>query len=488
METPSNNVDKVNENTLSRPNNNENTPTSQVNGQKGNNLTPEASQELSKINSKNDADVGRELFRGRAVQRQQQIREQLFEATQAGDEAKVQKLSEQDGALKKVITSIDSKQAVSAMDAKKAGIPTNHTSSPDGKPFNATVDLDSIGDTEKAVQSNRIMSDPKNHTAPEVSKASEKSAVASFMEAHSGPAPEVGDTQKAPDSTHASTDTGSSSAPKSKVGRIITWAATATGLGALFSSSADAATVKPIPSVDAPPSKELSEADQAGFAMQGAFNGLNAVQAGMEMKDGASTKVGDLAKGSSYVDGAKSVAKDTVDFSDFKNVGKNFADDGVVAGTKMAGKALGRSAMKKLPGVGVAAGAYFAAERAEAGDYIGAAMEFASGAVSLIPGMGTAASVAIDGALMKRDYDAATEGQTQEAALQTQDGQAQIEPISGSQSNNTADTSSAPKGSDVNVQGAGSTGSVQPTASVQKSQPAGETQTPTQASSSTEKV
>jgi len=435
METPSNNVDKVNENTLSHPNYNENGQISQVNGQNSNNLTPEANEKLKQIDSADSSALGRTVFKQKAKAKQLEVREALADATQAGDEAKVAKLSEQDGALSKVISSVDNDQPVKASLAKAAGVQTNHTSSPDGKHFNETVSFDSIGETEKVAQKAKVTRDPGSHSAP-VSDApksdmpksgtpDEPGAVRSFMDAHSGSG--SNETQMksgAAETAHASTNMESAphSAPKSKVGRILTWAATATGVGALFSSTADASVMKPstvAPEVNMPASHELSGADQAGFAMQGAFNGLNAVQAGVEMKQGASAKVGDLAKGSSYADGIKSVAKDAVDVSDFKGVAKSFADDGAIMGAKMTGKALGKSAMKKLPGVGVAAGAYFAAERAEAGDYIGAAMEFASGAVSLVPGIGTAASVAIDGALMKRDYDAATQSQPQEGTVQS---------------------------------------------------------------------
>jgi len=116
----------------------------------------------------------------------------------------------------------------------------------------------------------------------------------------------------------------------------------------------------------------VSSADSAGLAMQAAFNGVNAVGAAMEMKSGASTNVMDLAKGSSYKEGFKTIAKDAVDLSDFKGLATSFADEGVVEGVKMGGKALGKSAMKKLPFVGVAAGAAFAMDRAQDGDYVGA--------------------------------------------------------------------------------------------------------------------
>ena len=58
---------------------------------------------------------------------------------------------------------------------------------------------------------------------------------------------------------------------------------------------------------------------------------------------------------------------------------------------------------KKIPLLGLGLGAVFAAQRAMAGDFAGAAMELASGAASTVPGLGTAASVAIDAALIAKD-------------------------------------------------------------------------------------
>lgn len=62
-----------------------------------------------------------------------------------------------------------------------------------------------------------------------------------------------------------------------------------------------------------------------------------------------------------------------------------------------------KSALKKVPGVGLLAGGAFAAWRAMRGDLTGAGMELASGAASMMPGVGTAASLGFDAALMARD-------------------------------------------------------------------------------------
>lgn len=81
------------------------------------------------------------------------------------------------------------------------------------------------------------------------------------------------------------------------------------------------------------------------------------------------------------------------------------------AATKAAGKAAGKAAakgagkslLKKLPGIGLLAGLAFGAGRLMDGDWKGALGEVTSGAASTIPGVGTAASLAIDAGLAARD-------------------------------------------------------------------------------------
>ena len=72
-----------------------------------------------------------------------------------------------------------------------------------------------------------------------------------------------------------------------------------------------------------------------------------------------------------------------------------------VGGT--AAKAVGKSILKKIPLISVGAGLVFGAQRAMAGDFAGAAGEVASGVCGTFPGVGTAASVAIDASLAGRD-------------------------------------------------------------------------------------
>ena len=100
------------------------------------------------------------------------------------------------------------------------------------------------------------------------------------------------------------------------------------------------------------------------------------------------------------------------------------AESAVKAGTasvgktagKIGAKAVGKSLLKKIPIIGALAGVGFAISRAAKGDYAGAALELASGGASLIPGLGTAASVAIDAGLAARDISQG-KSRSQEANL-----------------------------------------------------------------------
>jgi len=79
---------------------------------------------------------------------------------------------------------------------------------------------------------------------------------------------------------------------------------------------------------------------------------------------------------------------------------------GKVAGKGLAkgvAKGVGKSLIKKIPLLGAVAGLGFGIQRAMQGDWLGATGEVASGVASTLPGLGTAASVGIDAALMGRD-------------------------------------------------------------------------------------
>jgi hypothetical protein len=70
---------------------------------------------------------------------------------------------------------------------------------------------------------------------------------------------------------------------------------------------------------------------------------------------------------------------------------------------KSTGKAVGKAALKMLPVVGTAASLAAMTQRAQAGDYSGAGLEAASELADYIPGVGTAASMGIQGYLADRD-------------------------------------------------------------------------------------
>lgn len=70
---------------------------------------------------------------------------------------------------------------------------------------------------------------------------------------------------------------------------------------------------------------------------------------------------------------------------------------------KAVAKTAGKSLVKKIPLVGALAGLGFAAGRAWDGDWSGAGLEALSGVASIVPVVGTAASVALDAALLAKD-------------------------------------------------------------------------------------
>lgn len=104
-------------------------------------------------------------------------------------------------------------------------------------------------------------------------------------------------------------------------------------------------------------------------------------------------------------------------------VAKTGAKSAAKTVAKTGAKTVGKSLLKKIPGLGLIAGLAFAANKVMKGDFAGAGLEVASGAASLIPGAGTALSVAIDAGIAARDISKATSDQkTEEQPLQSGDG------------------------------------------------------------------
>lgn len=87
--------------------------------------------------------------------------------------------------------------------------------------------------------------------------------------------------------------------------------------------------------------------------------------------------------------------------------GESLASTGAKVAGKTALKAGAKGLGKLIPGVGLALGAYGAYSRAKDGDYLGATLEGLSGIASLVPGLGTAASLALQGGLAARDVSKA---------------------------------------------------------------------------------
>ena len=90
-------------------------------------------------------------------------------------------------------------------------------------------------------------------------------------------------------------------------------------------------------------------------------------------------------------------------------LGKGLLTKIPLLGGKLTGM-LGKGILKKIPLVGALIGSGFAINRALQGDWKGSAMEMASGLASTLPGLGTAASVAMDGLLMYRDINREKQG------------------------------------------------------------------------------
>jgi len=206
-------------------------------------------------------------------------------------------------------------------------------------------------------------------------------------------------------------------------------------------TSAPASTTPANASIEANPNtlRDVSKIDQnpfdeARFASSGIDKDTEKtpVQGSTEKSGGGLVGGGIL---SSLFDGAKNrLFKKTAEKVGTKTAVKVAEKAAVKAGTKAAGKAaakkavvkagskaLGKSLLKKIPVIGLIAGIGFGVQRAMSGDFKGAALEVASGAASMVPGAGTAASIALDAGLAVRDVKTAMDtaevaGDTEAAA------------------------------------------------------------------------
>lgn len=86
-----------------------------------------------------------------------------------------------------------------------------------------------------------------------------------------------------------------------------------------------------------------------------------------------------------------------------KPFGKIFGKGLMKTGFKSIAKGGGKAVLKKIPIVGGLIGLFFGIQRFKQGDWLGGILEVASGVSSVVPGIGTALSIAIDAFLLFRD-------------------------------------------------------------------------------------
>jgi hypothetical protein len=157
----------------------------------------------------------------------------------------------------------------------------------------------------------------------------------------------------------------------------------------------------------------LGKASQTGKGMLGKASQF----VGKEVAKGST--IGKVAKGgmgmlSSAKGAIGKVAQKAMTSSAGKGITKAVGKVGGKAVGKIGAKAVGKSVLKKIPGVSILAGLAFGAGRLMKGDIMGAAGEVASGVAGTVPGLGTAASVAIDAGLAARDISKeSAEGSTE---------------------------------------------------------------------------
>lgn len=112
---------------------------------------------------------------------------------------------------------------------------------------------------------------------------------------------------------------------------------------------------------------------------------------------------------------------------------------------KVAGKAVLKGAIKKIPFLGAVAGLGFGISRLVKGDWAGALGEVASGAASIIPGLGTAASVAIDAGLAARDISKANKEATESLVETNKEAAKVVDKLSPVNQQNTVETTEEQK-------------------------------------------
>ena len=167
--------------------------------------------------------------------------------------------------------------------------------------------------------------------------------------------------------------------------------------------------------------EQYKSGDKKGAAATMVKGTAHAVVQGVATSGGMNLAAKGVAKGT------EKVVTKVVERNLTKKAVEKVASKAVVkAGAKAAGKAAGKAILKKVPFVSLAAGAYFAYERAKNGEWGKAGCEILSGAAGCVPFVGTIASTAIDCGLAVDDTrQAIKETKKQQAAEQAKKEQTQ---------------------------------------------------------------
>jgi hypothetical protein len=118
----------------------------------------------------------------------------------------------------------------------------------------------------------------------------------------------------------------------------------------------------------------------------------------------AKSKKSSKSKKKSAKTGAKTAAK--TESKTVTKSGTKAVKTGAKTAAKTGAKSASKSIVKKIPGIGAAVGLGFAIDRLMDGDVIGSILEATSGIASMLPIIGTTASVALDGVLAVKDMTA----------------------------------------------------------------------------------
>ena len=167
--------------------------------------------------------------------------------------------------------------------------------------------------------------------------------------------------------------------------------------------------------------EQYKSGDKKGAAATMAKGTAHAVVQGVATSGGMNLAAKGMAKGT------EKVVTKVVERNLTKKAVEKVASKAIVkADAKAAGKAAGKAILKKVPFVSLAAGAYFAYERAKNGEWGKAVGELCSGAAGCVPGLGTAISTGIDCGLAVADTkQAINETKKQQAAEQAKKEQTQ---------------------------------------------------------------